>query len=71
LRIYDRWGKEIFYTKDINVGWDGKYNGKVVKQDVYNYLIYFVDKENFILHKVYGKILVYFNIFLHKKPILL
>jgi len=60
LRIYDRWGKEIFYTKDINVGWDGKYNGKVVKQDVYNYLIYFLDKENFILHKVYGKILVYF-----------
>ena len=39
FRIYDRWGKQLFYTTDINVGWDGKFNGEYVKQDVYVYSI--------------------------------
>ncbi|MBK6934220.1 MAG: PKD domain-containing protein [Bacteroidales bacterium] len=32
MRIFDRWGKEIFYTRDINQGWDGTYNGEIVPQ---------------------------------------
>ena len=36
---FDRWGKQLFYTTDINVGWDGKFNGEYVKQDVYVYSI--------------------------------
>jgi len=39
FRIFDRWGKQLFYTTDINVGWDGKFNGEYVKQDVYVYSI--------------------------------
>ncbi len=39
FRIFDRWGKQLFYTTDINVGWDGTYKGKLVKQDVYVYSI--------------------------------
>ena len=37
--IYDRWGKQLFYTIDINQGWDGKYKGEYVKQDVYVYSV--------------------------------
>jgi gliding motility-associated-like protein len=39
FRIYDRWGKQLFFTTDFNVGWDGKYNGEFVKQDVYVYMV--------------------------------
>lgn len=41
MYIYDRWGKQIFETHDLNVGWNGKVNGheEVVQQDVYVYLI--------------------------------
>ncbi|HPZ36805.1 MAG TPA: gliding motility-associated C-terminal domain-containing protein, partial [Bacteroidales bacterium] len=39
FRIYDRWGKQLFYTTDINVGWDGTYKGEYVKQDVYVYMV--------------------------------
>ncbi len=35
LKIYTRWGELIFETDDINVGWDGYYNGKICKQDAY------------------------------------
>ena len=38
LFIFDRWGKQLFYTKDPNDGWDGKYsNGNEVPQDIYMY----------------------------------
>ena len=34
--IYDRWGEMIYYTDDINNGWDGTVKGKGdAKQDVY------------------------------------
>ena len=38
LSVFDRWGKQVFYTTDPNEGWDGKYlNGTEVPQDVYLY----------------------------------
>lgn len=37
MSIYDRWGKLLFRTQDINAGWDGKVNGKVVPEGVYIY----------------------------------
>lgn len=52
MTIYDRWGKIIFVTKDMESGWNGKINntGDVVPAGVYIYLIRFsqkfgVDKE--------------------------
>ena len=39
LYIYDRWGKEIFSTRDINHGWDGTLNGNPVQEDVYSWII--------------------------------
>lgn len=35
LEIYDRWGEKLFESKDVNIGWDGYYKGKLCKTDVY------------------------------------
>lgn len=37
--IFNRWGVELFSTTNPAVGWDGKYNGKVVPSGVYFYVI--------------------------------
>ena len=40
LFVFDRWGKQLFTTKDPNEGWDGTYqNGEEVPQDVYMYKV--------------------------------
>lgn len=33
--IFNRWGQRLYSWTDINGGWDGKVNGKVVKDGVY------------------------------------
>jgi gliding motility-associated-like protein len=38
LRIYNRWGQEVFVTNDIEEGWDGTYKGN--PQDVGMYIFY-------------------------------
>jgi len=35
MQIFDRWGHQVFETKDIYSPWDGKKNGDDIKQDVY------------------------------------
>lgn len=37
--IYNRWGQKLFEWTNIEEGWDGKYNGKDVKQGVYFVLV--------------------------------
>lgn len=37
LIIYNRWGQEVFATKDISRGWDGKLNGQELSPDTYAY----------------------------------
>jgi gliding motility-associated-like protein len=37
LIIYNRWNQEVFTTKDINLGWDGRFNGEELAPDVYAY----------------------------------
>ena len=39
MLIYDRWGKLLFSNNNHQIGWDGKYKGKLVTQDVYTYKI--------------------------------
>ena len=41
--VYNRWGEQVFYTTEPGLGWDGRYKGKLVPQDVYVYLIRFLD----------------------------
>lgn len=33
--VYNRWGEQIFSTSDPNIGWNGHFQGKLCKQDVY------------------------------------
>jgi len=39
LWVYNRWGQELFHTKDPTEGWDGKYNGSTVPTGAYYYLV--------------------------------
>lgn len=43
LRIFDRWGREVFHTTDINEGWRGNVQGSdyFVPMGVYTYFIQF------------------------------
>ncbi|MDD3876449.1 MAG: choice-of-anchor L domain-containing protein [Bacteroidales bacterium] len=43
MYIYDRWGKLIFMTEDINYLWDGRISdtGNMAGQDVYSWVIFF------------------------------
>ncbi|MEQ8909278.1 MAG: gliding motility-associated C-terminal domain-containing protein [Vicingaceae bacterium] len=43
--IYNRWGEEIFRTRDINKGWDGTVNGEQAQLGSYVYTIRFVDAD--------------------------
>lgn len=42
LHVYNRWGEEVFYSNDPNIGWDGSYQGMPVQEGVYSYLLKFV-----------------------------
>lgn len=44
LKMFNRWGEEIFSTTDFKRGWDGTYMGLPVPQGTYIYLIQFYDK---------------------------
>jgi len=41
--IYNRWGQQVFHTNDLQEGWDGFYNGKLVPDGVYQYRARFID----------------------------
>ncbi|NVN95175.1 MAG: gliding motility-associated C-terminal domain-containing protein [Bacteroidetes bacterium] len=37
ILIFNRWGNLLFETNDVNVGWDGKFNGDYVPDGIYTY----------------------------------
>ncbi len=39
MEIFDRWGELMFVSKDISIGWDGFYDGKLCPGDGYVYKI--------------------------------
>lgn len=41
LLIFNRWGEVIFESHDATYGWDGTYNGEVVKEGTYTWKIEF------------------------------
>jgi gliding motility-associated-like protein len=43
MYIFNRWGEIIFETNDIDIGWNGTYDGNIVQLGVYTYLIAFRD----------------------------
>ena len=45
MRIFDRWGEQIFYADDITKAWDGTFRGNLCKEDVYVYQVKATDFE--------------------------
>lgn len=39
MYILNRWGQVIFETHDLNSGWDGTYDGKIVQDGTYTYIV--------------------------------
>jgi len=39
FEVFNRWGERVFYTNDINEGWDGTYKGEPQNQDTYVYKV--------------------------------
>jgi gliding motility-associated-like protein len=51
MTIYSRWGETLFDTKDITIGWDGYYKGKLCTQDVYIWKIHLNTADGVTLNK--------------------
>ena len=58
MRIYNRWGNQIFYTTNPNIGWDGTYNGEYVQEGSYTYIFNFITETDGVKHTILGKVLV-------------
>lgn len=41
LRVFNRWGQEVFRTFNPDTGWNGKTNGQDAAQGTYQYVLYF------------------------------
>ncbi len=39
LRVWNRWGEEVFRSSEWNYGWDGNYKGQMAQTGVYAYLL--------------------------------
>lgn len=46
MMIYNRWGEVIFETNNAEIGWDGTYHGKVVKEGAFTWKIEFKVSSN-------------------------
>ena len=39
LRVFNRWGQQVFESRELNIGWDGTFNGTVLLDDVFFYIV--------------------------------
>ncbi len=56
LKIFSRWGKLVFESRDPNDNWDGRIDGIELPQDVYIYHIKYTFSEESTLHNDQGTI---------------
>ena len=57
LTVLNRAGEPMFQTRDINIGWDGHFHGKLLPQGVYVCIIKYKDSEG-KEHKQQGQVLL-------------
>lgn len=56
VRIFDRWGEELYFFDDLAKGWPGtRQNGSICKQDVYVFRIEVTDPSN-TTHVILGNV---------------
>ncbi|SFE93942.1 gliding motility-associated C-terminal domain-containing protein, partial [Chitinophaga sp. CF118] len=58
LRIYNRWGEMIFISKDSKTGWNGKYQGRLVENGTYVWMLSYKKLMGGIVNVVKGEITV-------------
>ncbi|MDP4266128.1 MAG: gliding motility-associated C-terminal domain-containing protein [Bacteroidota bacterium] len=60
MYIYDRWGKLIYNTTDINKPWDGKVKGssQICPEGVYVYYILYRDLVSRVINEYYGSVTI-------------
>ncbi len=51
LYIYTRWGELIFTSDNIEIGWDGTFEGKMCPVGVYEYVVYFEGLGNVVIEE--------------------
>jgi gliding motility-associated-like protein len=39
MQVFNRWGEQVFESFEVNVGWDGTFNGEQAPVDVYVYRV--------------------------------
>ncbi|MBN2729662.1 MAG: gliding motility-associated C-terminal domain-containing protein [Bacteroidales bacterium] len=57
MKIFDRWGKTVFETTDMEYGWDGTINNEKALHGLYSYYIE-VQFSDGLWHKFYGKVVL-------------
>jgi gliding motility-associated-like protein len=58
IKIFDRWGNQVFFSDNVENCWDGTINGQLAPQGVYTYAIFLrlpFDK----IHQKQGTVTVY------------
>gem|GEM_PF-2914534 len=45
LKIFNRWGQEVFHSQDVNYGWDGRYKGELMGGLVDNCVFVYIIEE--------------------------
>jgi gliding motility-associated-like protein len=55
MRIFDRWGKQVYYTNDIEKPWNGTIANEIAQQDVYVWKVSVRDVEH-KMHNYIGRV---------------
>ena len=56
LHIFDKWGEQVFFTTDIEKGWDGTFKGQISNPSTYVWIIYYKTYGLYLKHKLTGKV---------------
>ncbi len=51
LRVFDRWGKEVFATVDLSTGWDGSYKGAHCSEGIYYWTLEVQNPSGSVMHQ--------------------
>lgn len=56
--VFDRWGEKVYESTDRHAGWDGKYNGKPVKDGVYVWMLRAQSRFTQVNHDLRGHVTI-------------
>ena len=56
LKVFNRWGEQIFRTKSMNIGWDGTKDGEECQQGVYAYVLTVKSLQDFRQKTFFGHV---------------